>query len=361
MKRIIILLITVTLLVALSSCKDRGAPDRLGSFGNINQTIERSSDWRQIVTASPFQLGKKSVKGSWNVPSGTQDYYEIEYGTYPSIDGSTVALPLLAEFARQHLGFSDEYANEFIGVSTTHQAYVNLITRSPNQSAGMIRTETTFLDDTHPVDLIIATSASDEELNMAAQYGIKLIQKPVCYDAFVFITHIKNPVDSLTIEQIKGIYSGSITNWKEVGGNDAPIIAYQREPNSGSQSGMLDLVMKDTPMLPPETVKVVEGMGQLVDAVAEYKNNSASIGYTYKYYIDNLYKNENIKIIMIDSIPVEETSIRSGSYPFSTSYYGVIRSGDENDTGGRFLDWILSEEGQLCVKQAGYIPFGLTR
>lgn len=358
MKRFIAFLLAVMLLVALSGCKKSGEPDRLGSWGNINQDIERSNDWQQIVTNSPFQLGEKTVKGTWNVPHGTQDYYGIDYGTYPSIDGSTVALSMAAEFVRQHLGFSDENTNDFVGFSTTHSAYVNLITKLPNGSAGMIRgDEVIFLDDTRPVDLIIVTGASEDELNLASQHGVMLIQKPVCFDAFVFITHKNNPVDSLTIEQIRDIYSGVITNWKEVGGNDAPIIAYQREPNSGSQSGMIDLVMKDIPMLPPEMVEVVEGMGGLVEAVAEYKNDSASIGYTYKYYIDNLYKNENIKTIKIDGIPADEASIRSGSYPLSTCYYGVIRSGDESAIGGRFLDWILSAEGQRCVMQAGYIPY----
>ena len=334
-----------------------GGPDRLGSWASISAAVGRDNDWRQIVTDSPFQLGETTVKGSWNVPDGKQDYYGIAYGTYPSIDGSTVALPMAVEFARQHLGFSDEYANDFVGFSATHGAYVNLITREPNTFAGMIRAEDTFLDEFHPVDLILATEASPEELAYAAQIDVTLVQKPICYDAFVFITHKSNPVDNLTLEQIRGIYSGAIVNWAEVGGDDAPIVAYQREENSGSQTGMLELVMKDLPMLPPEKVEIIAGMGELVDVVAEYQNNSASIGYTYKYYIDNLYKNDDIKILKIDGIPADNANIRAGLYPLSTCYYGVIRSEDANATGGKFLDWILSEEGQQCLKQVGYVPY----
>jgi phosphate transport system substrate-binding protein len=340
-KRLIFALVFLLLLTMFLGCKKHGEADRLGSRGSINQTITRSKDWRQIVTDSTFQLGEKSVKGFWYVPNGTEDYYSIDYGSYPSIDGSTVAVPMAVEFARQHLGFSDEDANDFAAFNTTC----------------IIRSETTFPDEQHPVDLIIATEPSDDELNLAAQHGVTLIKKPVCYDAFVFITHRNNPVDSLTIEQVRGIYSGAITNWNEVGGNDTPIVAYQREQNSGSQSGMIDLVMKDTPSLSPERVKIVAGMGELVEAVAEYQNRSASIGYTYKYYIDNLYKNENIKTLMINGISTDEENIRSGSYPFSTCYYGVIRSGDIISVGSRFLDWMLSDEGQACIKQAGYIPY----
>ena len=335
--------------------QNEGGPDRLGSWASISATISRGDDWRQIVTDSPFQLGEKTVKGTWVVADGEEEYYEIAYGTYPSIDGSTVTLPMAVEFARQHLGFSDEYASDFVGFSTTPWAYQNLISSEPNTYAGMIREETTFLDDQHPVDIVLATEASPEEKALAEQNGVTLIQEPLCYDAFVFITHKDNPVDSLTLEQVRGIYSGAIVNWAEVGGEDSPIVAYQREEDSGSQTGMIELVMKDLPMLPPEKVPVVAGMGGLINVVAEYQNNSASLGYTYKYYIDNLYKNDDIKILMIDGIPADDASIRAGSYPLATCYYGVIRSEDADNVGGKFLDWMTSEEGQQCIEQAGYV------
>ena len=96
-------------------------------------------------------------------------------------------------------------------------------------------------------------------------------------------------------------------------------------------------------------------MGMLVDAVAEYENETASLGYTYRYYIDSLYKNDNIKTISVDGISPSDDNIRTGSYPFTTNYYGVIREGDDDSIGGQFLDWMLSNEGQQCIAQAGYI------
>jgi phosphate transport system substrate-binding protein len=109
-------------------------------------------------------------------------------------------------------------------------------------------------------------------------------------------------------------------------------------------------------MLPPPTVQVIEGMDELVERVAEYRDHAASIGYTYKYYIDTLYKNDNIKVLQIDGIIAEEKNLRSGSYPFTTVYYGVIREEDENSWAGKFLDWMLTDDGQRSIKQAGYIP-----
>ena len=330
-----------------------GEPDKLGSWRHINQEMPRADNWQKIVTDSEFRIGEKTSKfGNWWV-------FDVGFGTYPSIDGSTVVVPMVAEFARQHLDFTDNEANSFSRLSQTHAAYLNLINRAPNLMRGSVsRSENHYyFDETQPVDIIIVTEPSEDELYLAAQAGVVLIQKPVCYDAFVFITHKDNPLDSLTVQQVRDIYSGRITNWREVGGKDEPISAYQREENSGSQTAMLSLVMQGTPMLPPEMVEIVTGMGMLVDTVAEYRNDSASIGYTYKFYIDALYKNENIKILRIDDISPEDENLRTGAYPFSTCYYGVIRGGEEELTGGRFLDWMLSEEGQRCIVQAGYVPY----
>lgn len=359
MKKKLLILLSIILVIIIifiiRGSKKAPIPDQTGSWSHINQNIERGESWQQIVENSEFQLGQRKVRGSWNTPEGEEEYYEVEFGTFPSLDGSTVAVPMAVEFARQHLGLSDEDAISFTNFSTTHHAYMNLINRTPNPS-NMIRSTTTFVEEDHPVDLIIVTEPSDDEIEMANNKNVEMVIKPVCYDAFVFITHKDNPVDNLTIEEIRKIYSGEITNWKDLGGNNEKIRAYQREENSGSQTAMEKLVMKGTPMLPPNKIKVALGMGMLVDVVGEYENSIASIGYTYKYYVDTLYKNENIKIIKVDGYSADDENLRNGSYPFTTNYYGVIRKEDENDVAGKFLDWMLSEEGQKCIEQAGYIP-----
>ena len=260
------------------------------------------------------------------------------------------------EFARQHLGFEDETVYDFVDFSTTHYAYENLITKSDSLYGGFTYNGKYMSDyKREPIDLVIATHPSDEELKMAEDAGVELILEPVCYDAFVFITHKDNPVESLTVQQVKDIYSGKIKNWKDVGGNDEKIRAFQREKNSGSQTAMERLIMGGTDMIDPIEVKVIEGMGELVDAVAEYENNTASLGYTYRYYIDNLYKNDKIKTIAIEGIYPTDENIRSSTYPYTTNYYGVIRKEDETGRAGEFRKWILADEGQKCVGQAGYI------
>ncbi|MDR1160257.1 MAG: substrate-binding domain-containing protein [Syntrophomonadaceae bacterium] len=336
-----------------------GVPDRLGSWGNISSPLTFSDDWEQIVTDSPFHLGTTYIRGYWGPEDEKTPYYGFRFGTYPNIDGSTVAMPMAFEFARQHLGLSEADATTFVSFQTTHAAYSGLIIKEDSHNSGSLHEfydVVALSDDTHPTDLVIATYPSEDELSFARQRGIDLKIEPVCYDAFVFITHKDNPVDSLTLDEVRRIYSGGITNWKEVGGNDAPIAAYQREADSGSQTGMEQLVMQGVPMSPPQTT-IVDSMGGLIDAVAEYQNGLSSIGYTYKYYIDKLYRNDNIKILRIDGIPPDSENIASLKYPLTVSYYGVVRENDgEDSTGRQFLDWMLSDEGQRCIAQAGYLP-----
>lgn len=327
-------------------------PDRT-SWGSISEMVVRREGWKKIVTNGAFALGEKKLAGSWEDTEGTVDYYSVDWGTYPSIDGSTVCVPLAAECARQHLGMADDDIPGFVCFSTTHYAYENLIGRVSLYP--WITSQNAALAE-RPVDIIFATQPSDEELALAKREGVELVVKPICRDAFVFITHKDNPVDSLTAEQIRGIYSGEITNWAAVGGYDMQIIAFQRDENSGSQTTMEKQVMQGKPMVRPEAAQVASEMGELIDSVAEYRNGAGSIGYTFRFYLETLYRNDDIKMLRIDGTAPDDAGIKSGAYPFATSYYGVIRAGEEKQRGGLFLDWLLTDEGQRCVEQAGYCP-----
>ncbi len=322
-----------------------------GSYAYINQDLGRPATWRQIALDSPFQLGDKEPIGT----VGNKPLMSRRYGAYPSIDGSTVTLPMAIEFARQHLSLTDADIENFVFFNKTHSAYVNLIEKKPNL-APQILSENAVLDDAHPVDLILVTQPSDDELALAKAHDVTLIQEPVCFDAFVFIVHKDNPVDSLTVEQIQAIYTGGITNFAEVGGENKFIAPYQRPVNSGSQTGMEKLVMQEKKMTAARKEYTFIGMGDLVEAVGAYRTDEQSLGYTYLYYIDTLYRHEDIKVLSIDGVAPTPENLRSGKYPFTTAYYAIIRAEDREKTGGLFLDWMLSEEGQRCIAQAGYVP-----
>ena len=402
-KNIILLTIHICfLLVFCISCTDKTETplDKLGDFpepaffpepesntswDQLNQVIQRPNKWTRIVQNTDlFQLSNESTfshKHNYRYYEDgyyirSDDYYIGYYGTFPAIDGSTVLLPLAAEISWQFLDLDDNNINQvssiyqFFNFSTTHYAYCKLIGAAnyPNLSGpkhnytyGSIyyksqKKQIAF--DIHRFykqpDIIFVTSPSADELNLAAEYGVKLTIEPVCYDSFVFITHVDNPVDNLTSEQIRDIYSGRITNWNDTGGADEEIVAYQRERGSGSQTAMEEMVMNGIHMM-DAPVHRFTGMGELVERIAEYENAPNAIGYTFKYYIDRLYINKNIKILSVDGVEPNDDNVRNNMYSFTASYNAVIRSTDAYDVGGKFLNWLLSKEGQSVIAQAGYV------
>ena len=341
-------LIAVIIVCLLPVCASAEA-----SLG-INQPMDKADGWVQIVENSPFPLGE-TVEKSY----GSVMYRETAYGDYPSLDGSTVSVPMAREFARQHLNLQEIELDAFVRFSTTHDAYVNLIEKKPNLGAELILTGS-VMEERRPVDIFIGTEPSDEELALAEANGVKLTITPVCYDAFVFIVHKDNPIESLTVEQIRSIYAGEICYWSDVGidvfeEEDADMLrAYTRQRNSGSQTAMENLVMNGKPMAEAMlNVYQVYEMSTLVRHVGEYENGTGALGYTYKFYINTLYKDEGIKTIGIDGIEPTEENIRSGVYPFATCYYAVTREGENEE----FVQWMKSEEGQKCIQQAGYMPY----
>jgi phosphate transport system substrate-binding protein len=349
--------------------------DRL-STDSINQLIVRPANWERIVqNPAPFQLSNEytfthNSTVNFGSSSGNTKYIfavnNRSYGTFPAIDGSTVLLPLAAEFSWQYLDLSDNQSLSFFTFSTTHNAFLKLIGAAANNNTsgtfdefisqnGDTYNYNTYNFSRQP-DIIFITSPSEAELEIAKSRGITLTIEPVCYDSFVFITHKENPVDTLTVEQIRDIYSGKITNWDAVGGDDEDIIAFQRGPGSGSQTAMEEMVMDGVKMMNAPSGWYANAMGPLVNFVAEYKNDSKSIGYTFKYYVDRLYIDPNIKILKVNGIEPNDDNVWKKTYPFVAPYNGVIRSSDSSNTGGKFLDWTLSSEGQRSIAQAGYVP-----
>jgi phosphate transport system substrate-binding protein len=325
------------------------AEEQRSAYDSINQPLDRPEGWNRIVRESPFALGEPEPIGeSAGVP-----LYEIPYGSYPVIDGSTIGVPMALEFAREHLSLPDTDLSSFVFFSTTHAAYLNLINRRP--AAAPIIPSMNGAMERKGVELFIGTAPSDDELALAQACGVKLVINTLCYDAFVFITHKDNPVQSLTVGQIRDIYAGRVTNWNEIGGADARILAYQRNPNSGSQTAMDELVMRGEEITGAVDWYVPREMSGLVDEVSDYENALSSIGYTYKYYLDALYQDEDIKTIAIDGIAPTDENIISGAYPFTTEYVAVIRDGEQDGIAGRFLEWMLSGEGMDCIRQAGYL------
>ena len=173
----------------------------------------------------------------------------------------------------------------------------------------------------------------------------------------------ENPIEDLTSDQVQSIYSGEITNWKSVGGADAEIKPYQRPVNSGSQTGMLSLVMKDKPLMEPLKENLLQTMAQIINYVSSYDNGKDSIGYSYYYYATTMFQTidstvaNNIKLLGINGVKPNSQTIKDGTSPYTTAYYIVINKADGEDSPARKLaNEMLSKRGQNVAKEAGYVP-----
>ncbi|NPV91946.1 MAG: hypothetical protein HPY50_14365 [Firmicutes bacterium] len=269
-----------------------------------------------------------------SVPSVSKPAFTRD--TFPKIDGSTATIPLSEAMAVSVLGMSGDEARKFIKHNTTHYAYVNLIEGR--------------------ADIIFVTEPSAEELKIAKDANVELEVVPVVKEGFVFLVNSANPVSGLKTQQIQDIYQGRVKNWKEVGGADQEIIAYQREPNSGSQTLMEQTVMKGL-KLTASPRNVVYGMDGLIDSIAKYDNSSGALGYSVYYYARTMYNKGTIKFLTIDGVAPDNKSISSGSYPFTSAYYAVFKKSTPPDAGSRkLLQWLLGAEGQKLAEDTGYVP-----
>lgn len=261
---------------------------------------------------------------------------------FPKVDASLATQPLVEAFMSNFTGKNDiDFKN--YDFSNTHPGYVKLVNDE--------------------VDLIVVTQPSEEELQLAKEKGVELEVIPVVKEGFVFYVNAENIVDNLTVSQIQDIYSGKITNWKDVGGENVDIKAYQRPVNSGSQTGMLALVMKDIPLMKAPKENLVETMAAIVNLVSSYDNGKNSIGYSYYYYATTMYDTidkdvaSRIKFLGINGVKPNEKTIKDGSYPFTTAYYIVInKADDENSASRKLANYMLSARGQKVAKEAGYVP-----
>ena len=203
-------------------------------------------------------------------------------------------------------------------------------------------------------DIFIGVYPSDEQRAYAEENQTTFEYTPIGTEAFVFFVHKDNPITNLTTEQIKDIYSGKITNWKDVGGKNEKIAAFQRNEGSGSQS-MLKRFMGDTPIADAPTEMVNDLMAGIIEQVAEYKSKTNSIGFSFRYYVEGIIKNPDIKMISIDGAAPTSENIRNGSYPILTPIYAVTYKENQNGNVDKLLEWILSDEGQYIINETGYV------
>ena len=245
---------------------------------------------------------------------------------FPPLDGSTACIPLMAQMLADTTGMDLEEARSSITVSTTAYAWENF---------GLYDTTTRMLVVYEAPDYV------KEELQEA---NVELEQKPIGVDALVFIVNEDNPVQALTRQQLRDIYAGKITNWKDVGGKDQEIVAFQRGEDSGSQTLFKKLLIQGGELMTPPSELAPAAMGELVDSIADYNNSANAIGFSVYYYIDQMYSKPGLRLLAVDGVTPSNDTLADGSYPLCNDFYAVIHPDAAADSPERQLyDWLDTE------------------
>ena len=252
----------------------------------------------------------------------------------PIIDGATAAFPVYSAFVNAVYPSSTRLYDGVFEYNNTVGGYELLAEKK--------------------TDVFLGAQPSKEQKEYAEKCGTTFEYTQIGSEAFVFFVHKNNPIESLTTEQIKKIYSGEITNWSEVGGEDKKIVAYQRNEGSGSQS-MLIRFMGDTPIMEPDMQTNVGGMGEIIEEVADYKSNPTSIGFSFRFYVEGIIQNPEIKLIAIDGVAPTVENIKNKTYPIIAPVYAVTYEENTNKNVDKLIDWMLSDEGQYIIEQTGYV------
>lgn len=184
----------------------------------------------------------------------------------------------------------------------------------------------------------------DKEIALAAEKGIKANEIVIAFDAVVPIVNPANPVTNLTSDQLKAIYEGKVTNWKEVGGNDAPIVVISRDTSSGTYETWEGKIMKKARVFPGALLQA--SSGAVLQAVSK---NPKAIAY------DGLgYVNDSVHAVSVDGIAGSAKTAKDNTYPVARSLQ-IYTNGTPAGAAKGLVDFILSAEGQNLVEEAGFI------
>lgn len=173
----------------------------------------------------------------------------------------------------------------------------------------------------------------------------KLDATVVGLDGIALVVNPTNKLEDISLENLAKVYSGEITNWKELGGDDKAIVVIGREDGSGTRDGFESIVMGDKE---PKYAQELESTGSVINAVA---TTDGAIGYASLANVD-----ETVKALKIGGVEATEENVKSGAYEVQRPFICATLKGSDNKLVKAYLDFILSEEGQALVLAQGAVP-----
>lgn len=271
------------------------------------------------------------------------DFIISDVKQMPVLNGAEAAYPIYSAFAEccyENIGHIQQLAKEQDGQK--------MPVRFTNTVVGF---EELLTGET---DIFFGSKPSEAQYKMAEEKGVELVLTPIGSEAFVFFVNSENPVDGLTSDQIRRIYSGEFRSWRQAGGSNIPILAFQRPEGSGSQTRM-EYFMGDVPLKEPLEIEYEYSMVGVIKEVASYQNKESAIGYSFRYYVSEMFHDDRIKILAVDGVYPAPDAIRDGSYPLAGNLYAITVKDTENPMVEPFLEWMTGEQGKQIVNRTGYI------
>jgi phosphate transport system substrate-binding protein len=297
----------------------------------INVTIpERRETSPDLSVYAPFSADSKTAKLAAEPTLTLSD-------NLPVLDGATALYPVYAAFAETTYA-EDSFSQDYVLCTNTRNAYRSVISGER--------------------DVIFVAGASEHQIAAAKAAGVDLHFTPIGREAFVFLVGKENPIDNITYQQIRNIYSGKTANWRTLGWNEGGrIIAFQRPEGSGSQTG-LQSIMGDLPIQAPQPLPDASliGTNSLMRQVSvKWRGIQPAIGYSYRFFATMMYPNPDAKMLRVDGAEPSLENIQNGSYPFVADFYAVT-NGEPEGNSKLLIDWILSQQGQEIIEKTGYTP-----
>ena len=275
------------------------------------------------------QMQAKSVEVDEYLPFAKEtkiikkEYENKLDGDLPKIDGAAALVPVFNSFVYSlYPESSVKYEN---GDFTSDSALQYHNTRGAYQ--GIVDGD---------IDIAFCAKPNDEQVQYGLNKGVELELTPIGREAFVFLVNTNNPVNNLSMQQLKDIYTGKITNWKDVGGTNRPINVVQRNKGSGSQTALEKLIGEE---IKPNFFGPFGG----------------SLGFSFRFYVEELTKHGHIKMLELNNIYPSRENVQNNTYPIVSNFYAVTRKGETNPNVKKVLDFVLSPIGQEIIDEVGYV------
>lgn len=261
---------------------------------------------------------------------GVLCFSSLAFGAEIVMNGSTTVFPIAQAAAEKYMG-------------------VNVLTRISVSGGGSGNGIKAIIDGT--TDVANASRfIKPDEVKAAVEKGVYLVPFAIAMDALLPIVNPANPVSDLTLDQYRDIYSGKITNWKEVGGENKPIAVVSRDTSSGTYETWNDMVMRKERVTPKALI--VASSGAMLTTVAQ---NKYAIGYDGIGYV-----NETVKALKVGGKAGSVETALDGTYPLSRFLYMFTKGWPTGEV-LKFMNFMLSDDGQKIVAATGFVPLRILK